>query len=71
MYSGQFVGTRGSGLRLEGFTIYLVGFWSKYYNIYYQCHVQNLGDSRVYKSGEFCGTRGQSKRVEAMKVWIA
>jgi len=43
---------------------------SKNYDIFYQCHLQNIGDSSIYKNEEFCGTRGQGRRVEAIKAWI-
>jgi uncharacterized protein YjdB len=58
MTGGQFVGTRGKALRLEGFAIWLEGPLAKQYNIFYQCHLQNIGDSAIYQDGGFCGTRG-------------
>jgi uncharacterized protein YjdB len=68
---GTFVGTRWQSLRLEGFAIKLVGIYAWQYNVFYQAHLQNFGDTGVYKNGEFCGTRGQARRVEALRVWIA
>jgi uncharacterized protein YjdB len=70
MTEGQFVGTRGQALRLEGFAIWLVGPLAYKYSIYYECHLQGSGDSTTYQDGGFCGTRGQSRRVEALRVWI-
>jgi uncharacterized protein YjdB len=68
---GQFVGTRGKALRLEGFAIWLAGPLAHQYNIFYECYLQGSGDSATYQDGGFCGTLGQARRVEAMRVWIA
>lgn len=52
---GQFIGTRGEWRRLEGFAIQLTGVAALNYNVFYMCHLQNIGDSSVYSNGQFCG----------------
>ena len=40
---GAQAGTVGKGLRMEAFTVKLTGDISKYYNVVYDSHVQNIG----------------------------
>lgn len=64
---GQWAGTRGLSLRLEGFAFNFspprtdLGFE-------YMCHIQGIGDTQWMAGGEFCGTRGESRRVEGIAV---
>ncbi len=67
-------GTRGQGLRLEGFQIKLTGDVPEALTIKYNVHVQNKGwlyDEDNFndwpKNGEFAGTRGEGLRIEAAK----
>ncbi|MBP5976149.1 hypothetical protein HW132_26305 [Brasilonema sp. CT11] len=39
------------------------------YNVFYKCHVQDVGDTQVLANGQFCGTRGQYRRLEGLQVW--
>ena len=69
---GIWAGTRGQGLRLEGFSLD-----TRLRDAYlqYTCHVQDLGDlpapGQWYNESEFCGTRGQSRRLEALAIRVA
>ncbi|GAB4357490.1 MAG: hypothetical protein Fur0042_26860 [Cyanophyceae cyanobacterium] len=67
---GEYVGTRGQNLRLEGFALELTGPEAHKYNLNYLGHFARFGDSSVVSNGEFCGIRGQAMVVEAMRVWV-
>ncbi|XOF34849.1 MAG: hypothetical protein ACL93V_06065 [Candidatus Electrothrix sp. YB6] len=67
---GEFCGTKGEERRLEGFKILLKGTHASQYNIYYQAHIEKIGDTEILENGEFAGTRGKSLRIEAIKVWL-
>jgi hypothetical protein len=69
------LGTRGEGLRLEGFQFELTGVVPEGMEIRYNVHVQNKGwlynldDPTTWaKNGEFAGTTGESLRIEAIKI---
>lgn len=73
--AGQFAGTRGESLRVESIRIKLVNLPG--YDVYYQGHVQNVGDIPQVngewgwvKNGEELGTTGSSLRLEEIKVKI-
>jgi hypothetical protein len=62
----QFVGNKGIGRKVEGFTIYqppVAGV-----EIEYMAHLEGTGDTYWYKNGQFVGTKGQSKRLEGFAV---
>ncbi len=63
-----FVGTRGPGLRLEGFAIECTGRAKDKFHIAYAAHVADQGDIGPFRDGEFCGTRGEARRIEA--IWV-
>jgi len=62
------LGTRGQGLRVEGFWIKLTGNVPKDAKIVYQVHVQNEGWMSFVKNGDFAGTSGKGQRVESIKI---
>ena len=62
------LGTRGQGLRVEGFWIELTGNVPEGANIVYEVHVQNEGWMTPVKNGNFAGTAGKSQRVESIKI---
>lgn len=62
------LGTRGQGLRVEGFWIQLTGDVPEDAKIVYQVHVQNEGWMSFVKNGDFAGTTGKSQRVESIKI---
>lgn len=69
------LGTRGEGLRVEGFQFKLTGTVPEGMQIRYNVHVQNKGwlykldDPTTWaKNGEFAGTRGESLRIEAIEI---
>lgn len=65
-----YVGTRGQGLRLEGFAIECVGRASTRYEVVCYAVVEGLGELGPFRDGEFCGSRGQQRRLEAVKVTV-
>jgi hypothetical protein len=67
---GQFIGTRGQSLRLEGFAIELRGRSAGNFRVQYMAHLQGTGDTGMFQNGQFCGTRGESRRVEGILVRI-
>ncbi|WP_145972675.1 YDG domain-containing protein [Acetobacterium woodii] len=64
------IGTRGQGLRVEGFWIKLTGDVPENAGISYQVHVQNEGWMEPVSNGEFTGTEGRGLRVESIKIWL-
>ncbi|WP_026396124.1 Ig domain-containing protein [Acetobacterium malicum] len=62
------LGTRGQGLRVEGFWIKLTGDVPESAGIVYAVHVENEGWMGSVKNGVFAGTAGESQRVEAIKI---
>lgn len=62
------LGTRGQGLRIEGFGFKLTGAVPEGAKIVYQVHVQNVGWMTPVSDGDFAGTRGASQRVESIKI---
>lgn len=68
--AGGFCGTRGQSRRLEAFSIKVVGRRADKYDVYYECHLQDIGDVGPFKNGALCGTTGQSRRLEALRIWI-
>ena len=67
---GAFIGTRGQGLRLEGFAVELTGTAAPHYTVMYMANIQDIGLTPFFADGQFCGTRGLSKRVEGMLVHV-
>ena len=62
------LGTRGEGLRIEGFCFDLTGPVPEGAKLVYQVHVQNIGWMTPVSSADFAGTRGESLRVESIKI---
>lgn len=69
------LGTRGEGLRVEGFQFKLTGTVPAGMQIRYNVHIQNKGwlykldDPTTWaKNGEFAGTQGESLRIEAIEI---
>lgn len=65
--NGQFAGTSGQALRLEGININLT---NKPYagGIRYKTHVQNIGWQNWCYDGAMSGTTGQALRLEAINI---
>lgn len=61
---GETSGTVGESKRMEAIIIDAPADW----NVKYQAHVQDYGDTPVVSNGEVAGTVGKSKRVEAIKI---
>lgn len=62
------LGTRGEGLRIEGFAFDLTGSVPAGAKLVYQVHVQNKGWMTPVSSADFAGTRGESLRVESIRI---
>jgi hypothetical protein len=56
--------------RIEGFAIRLTGSQASKYDVFYQSHVEGIGNTARVGNSQFSGTRGQSRRVEAISVWV-
>lgn len=64
------IGTRGLGLRVEGFCIEITGAVPKEAGIVYEVHVENEGWLAPAKNGAFAGTIGKGQRVESIKIHL-
>ena len=62
---GAFAGTRGQGLRLEGFEL---ATSVPNLAIQYYAHLQDVGDTGWYDAPSFVGTRGQGRRLEGFAI---
>jgi len=62
------MGTRGLGLRVEGFSFRLTGDVPAGANIVYRAHVENEGWMTPVKNGTFAGTRGEGQRIESIEI---
>lgn len=65
--TGQFVGTTGQSLRLEGFTLGIQNRWGQSGGIEAQSHVQNVGWNS-WSSSSTIGKPGSGLRMEAVKL---
>ncbi|MDO5117619.1 MAG: RICIN domain-containing protein [Eggerthellaceae bacterium] len=64
------IGTSGQSLRVEAFKFTIAGEVSRYYDIVYRAHVQNIGWQDWVQNGEMAGTSGQALRVEALQIML-
>lgn len=66
----EYAGSRGKGLRVEGFQINIeppiLGL-----NVEYMAHVEGVGDTPWLSEGELAGFRGQAKRIEGFAVRLS
>jgi hydrophobic W protein len=67
LQEGQFCGTRGQSKALASFAVRLQGSDADRFTVAYQAHVQNQGDTTIFKNGEFTNP---SARIEAIRVWL-
>ncbi|MBS1672479.1 MAG: CotH kinase family protein [Actinobacteria bacterium] len=65
--TGQFVGTTGQSLRLEGFTLGVQNSWGQSGGIQAQSHEQNIGWNN-WSSSSTIGRPGSGLRMEAVKL---
>eukprot|EP00026_Physarum_polycephalum_P010465 Phypoly_transcript_10629.p1 GENE.Phypoly_transcript_10629~~Phypoly_transcript_10629.p1 ORF type:complete len:412 (+),score=85.86 Phypoly_transcript_10629:60-1238(+) len=68
--SGNYVGSRGRGRRLEGIAVKLEGAGAEVYDVRYYVQMHGVEKSRVCVNGEFAGTHGESRRVEGVAIWL-
>ncbi len=61
-------GTTGKGLRIEALTLKLAGEISKYYDVVYRAHVQNVGWQPWVLNGAKTGSTGKAQRIEALEI---
>ncbi|MEG4987582.1 hypothetical protein QUB08_17685 [Microcoleus sp. BR0-C5] len=68
--SQEYAGSKGRGLRVEGFQINIdppiPGL-----NVEYMAHVEGVGDTPWLSEGELAGFRGQAKRIEGFAVRLS
>jgi uncharacterized protein YjdB len=68
--AGDYCGTKGFGIRIEGLEIKLTGTLASSYYVEYMAHLQDIGDTIFYKDGVFCGTKDQGRRAEGIQVRV-
>lgn len=64
-----YVGTRGCKLRLEGFSITLIGENSMNYDVEYRVHSQTEWSPWI-STGYYAGTRGESKPINGIEIFM-
>ncbi len=62
------LGTEGQALRMEAVRFSLSGDLSRYYDITYRVHVENLGWQSWVLGGDIAGTLRQALRLEAIEM---
>ncbi len=62
------VGTHGQALRVEAFKFTLAGEISRWYDVLYRAHVENIGWQDWTSNGGMAGTSGQGLRVESLQI---
>ncbi|MBE9093177.1 hypothetical protein [Tychonema sp. LEGE 07203] len=67
---GEYAGTKGRGLRVEGFQINIEPPISGL-TVEYMAHVEGVGDTPWIGEGELAGFRGQAKRIEGFAVRLS
>ncbi|WP_266168889.1 hypothetical protein [Dyella subtropica] len=67
---GEYVGTRGTGLRLEGFAITLEP-WTRGLGLRYRADIRGQGDTGWVTDGMFVGTRGQGRALEGFRIELS
>lgn len=67
---GEAMGTVGQSLRIEAIQIMLLGDAANIYNVFYRCHVQDVGWMGWARNGDKAGTAGYSRRMEAIQILL-
>ncbi|WP_266156900.1 hypothetical protein [Dyella silvatica] len=67
---GEYVGTRITGLRLEGFAITLEP-WTRGLGLRYRADLRGQGDTGWVRDGLFVGTRGQGRALEGFRIELS
>lgn len=65
--SYEYAGTRGQGLRVEGFQINLDPPLPGV-NLQYMAHISEVGDTSWLEEGELAGDRGRERRIEGFAI---
>jgi uncharacterized protein YjdB len=60
---GEWVGTKGKSLQLEGFAISFTSAVPSL-DLQYMAHLAGTGDTPFVNAGQFVGTRGEGRRLE-------
>lgn len=68
--AGEWCGTTGSAKRLEGFALKLSNFKPQELGVSYSAHIQDLGNTPLFRNGEFVGTRGKATRLEGFSIQL-
>lgn len=66
--NGNHIGTMGSGLRLEAFSMKLGGHFAQNSSVSYQAHLQSTGWQGWKTQGQTAGETGTAKRIECFQV---
>jgi len=67
---GEFVGSRGQHLPLEGFAIELTGENARLYDILYMARDHEGKNTKWVWNGNFCGTRGKSLALSGIVITL-
>ena len=65
---GSFAGTEGKSYQIEAMGVKLTGEISKYFDVYYTTHVQNMGQLDWTKNGAYAGTARYQYRMESIRI---
>ena len=65
---GQYAGTKGQSLRLEGFELLTTSPAVSGLGIQYMAHLEGTGDTEWIDAPSFVGTRNQSRRMEGFAI---
>ena len=66
--AGNLLSAGAAGKTIEAIRIMLVGDISRFYDICYRGHVQNVGWQKWARNGDVAGTTGRGLRMEALRV---
>jgi hypothetical protein len=68
--AGDFAGSRGSSLELQGFALQLVGINAERYWIEYRAKIETDGWLAIQRGGTYTGTTTKDKRLIGFDIWI-
>lgn len=63
----EYVGSRGTGLRLEGFAVTLEP-WARGFGLRYRADTRGRGDTGWVAGGQFVGTRGRGRALGGSRI---
>lgn len=66
-HEGDFAGTRGESIRVEGFQLTFHPI-QRGLGMQYMAHLEGMGDVPWVSDGQFVGTRGEARRLEGFAI---